>query len=110
MTKPELSQVSGFTVRNKHAEVKFLDPISLVGVNIDEVITLLPSSVDISKEIFKCGPKRTLIKYFNFGDLKNVVDPEKKQKVIRSMEKWLRKMDVELVRMDSNEGEVTIKA
>ena len=108
MTKAELQRVPDFLVRSKYAEVRFLDPVDLVGVDIDRAISMEPSSVDISKEVFNCQKGRVLIKYFNFGGLKNARDQQKRDKIIAKLHKWVNKMGVHLVRFDEQEGEVTI--
>lgn len=71
MTRSELENVHNFVVKNKDAEVKFLEPVNLVGVNLDEVITLKPNSIDIAKNALKVQGK-SIVRFYNFGGLADI--------------------------------------
>ena len=77
-------------------------------MNLDEVITLKPNCVDIAKDALKVDGK-VIIKYFNFGGLKTTTDPTKREKLIKNAQNWIKKMNVELLKFNEREGELTIK-
>ena len=50
-TKDELSKIEGFKVYNKFGEVEFMEPVNLLGLNLDEQITIEPNIIDTGDKL-----------------------------------------------------------
>lgn len=65
----------------------------LVGVNLDEAVTLKANSIDISKDDLHIKGK-SIVKFSNFGGLNDAANEEQRAKLIRSINKWINKKGV----------------
>ena len=50
-TEEELKKVEGFRIFNKYGEVEFMEPVNLLGLNLDEQITIEPNVIDTGDKL-----------------------------------------------------------
>ena len=50
-SKEELTKIEGFKIYNKYGEVEFQEPINLLGINLDEEITIEDGLIDTSDKL-----------------------------------------------------------
>ena len=50
-TEEELKKVEGFRIYNKYGEVEFMEPINLLGLNLDEQVTIEPNAIDTGDKL-----------------------------------------------------------
>lgn len=49
MTVEELEQVENFSISNKNGKIEFIEPIDLTGVNLDQIVNIIPGKVELYK-------------------------------------------------------------
>ena len=50
-TKDELKKIEGFKIYNKYGEVEFLEPIDLLGIDLDEQVTIEQNIIETGEEL-----------------------------------------------------------
>ena len=49
MTVEELEHVENFSISNKNGKIEFVEPIDLTGVNLDQIVNIIPGKVELYK-------------------------------------------------------------
>lgn len=110
MTEGELSKIENFTIKNEWAEVRFLEPVNILGIDLDNTINFKHKSVEIYLEEADRPPvgrglnKPAQITYFNFGFTENL--PE--DKIRRRIESWVARIGAQLISIDPKQDSVSI--
>lgn len=80
MTLEELEQIENFSISNQHGKIEFEDIIDLTGVNLDQIVNILPGRVELYKNnnvSFLPQPgkglnKKAVIHLYNISDSDDV--------------------------------------
>lgn len=110
MTKSELSCVENFTIINLSAEVRFLEPINLLGVNLDAIIDFKHKSVEIYLDQNDRPPvgqglnKPAQITFFDFGFSPSV--PE--ERIRNKIESWVARIGAQIIKITPENDSVSI--
>jgi hypothetical protein len=105
MTKDQLKRVANLELWNNYGKIEWTHPVNLVGVNLDDWVTIRQSSVEIEEEL-ACGGG-CIMHFYNFGNYtEKSKNPSNSRNFKSKMTQWLRDRHLKMISFSDETGEL----
>jgi hypothetical protein len=102
----QMRNVEHLRVWNQFGEVEFLEPVTLLRLDLEAGIVITKDNIEITDRDLE--DKRMRMTFRNFGNYANIKG-EERDKIVKRMRKWIAKYDMREIKHDESTGDLIVE-
>ena len=105
-THEQLKRVERFRVWNQYGEVEFLDPVSVLGLDLRVGVSISQDNIEVNDG--ELEEKRMMMTFRDFGGYSGLKHDDR-DKLTRKMRRWMDKYEMREIRHDKDSGDLVVE-